>query len=567
MELGVSGLASGFDWRSLIDQISDVERLPQKRLRLEQNDLRNINTALEALETQLKIVQNRVNALNDPSLYESRKVSSSDGALGTATASAGTAVGSYAFNVSKFATASIQTGSSDIGASLNATNDVCSLVLSEAGFASPVTGGVFTVNGQQVEIDPSDTLQEIFDAISAATGGGVTGSYDAATDSISLSGAGEIVLGSATDTSDFLQAAKLYNNGTATITSNSKLGAIDASELMENVSFATPLTDGGSGDGEFRINGVSISFNTADDSLADVVKRINEAGAGVTASFDSENDRLVLTNSKTGDIGMALEDVTGNFLNATGVLGGSLSRGDNLEYSINNGPTRISQSNVISATSSGITGLTVTALKTGSFNVDVSSDTDKVKSAITGFVEEYNRLQGQIGTETASSTDADGKVTAGTLAGQSDVGDISNQLRSVVNGSIAGLDAVMNQLDDLGITSNGTDDKITVSDSTKLEEALRDNLSAVKALFLDESNGIAVKLASFLDRTVGDEGTLITRQGNLSDQIADIDDNIEQLERTVQSNKERMVNQFIQMELAQQQSNSQLQYLLRTFPA
>jgi len=158
-------------------------------------------------------------------------------------------------------------------------------------------------------------------------------------------------------------------------------------------------------------------------------------------------------------------------------------------------------------------------------------------------------------------------VTAGTLAGQSDVGDISNQLRSVVNGSIAGLDAVMNQLDDLGITSNGTDDKITVSDSTKLEEALRDNLSAVKALFLDESNGIAVKLASFLDRTVGDEGTLITRQGNLSDQIADIDDNIEQLERTVQSNKERMVNQFIQMELAQQQSNSQLQYLLRTFPA
>ncbi len=565
MDLGVSGLASGFDWRALIDQISNVERLPQRRLQLEQRDLRNVNNSLESLETQLKVTQNRVTTLNDSTLYESRKVSSSDSSVGTATAAAGTPVGSYAFDISKFATASVQTGSSDIGATLSATNDVSGLALSDAGFAAPVTAGTITVNGQQVDIATSDTLQDVFDNISTATGGAVTGSYDSATDTISLASGGEIVLGSATDTSNFLQTTKLYNNCTGAITSNSKLGAVDVTEKLDSSNFSTAIDDGGSGEGEFKINGVSINFSAEDDTMADVISRINDSAAGVTASYDSENDRMVLTNDKTGDMGIALEDVTGNFLTATGTSGGTLSRGDNLEYSINNGPTRISQSNVITSASSGISGLSVTALQTGTFTVDVANDTEKVKTAINSFVEEYNRLQSQIATETASSTDADGKVTAGILANQSDVSEISDRFRSIVNGQISGLDAVMNQLDDLGITTNGTDDKISVSDTEKFDEALQDNLPGIRDMFLDETNGIAVRLADYLERTVGEEGSLITRQDNLSTQIADIDDSIAGLERTVQSNKERMVGQFIQMEIAQQQANQQLSFLAQRF--
>ncbi|MFO1511611.1 MAG: hypothetical protein U1F83_01645 [Verrucomicrobiota bacterium] len=70
-----------------------------------------------------------------------------------------------------------------------------------------------TVNGKQITINASDTLQTVFNNIQAATGGNVTGSYDSATDSITLSSASPIVVGSATDTSNFLQVARLNNNG------------------------------------------------------------------------------------------------------------------------------------------------------------------------------------------------------------------------------------------------------------------------------------------------------------------------------------------------------------------
>ena len=53
---------------------------------------------------------------------------------------------------------------------------------------------------------------------------------------------------------------------------------------------------------------------------------------GVTASYDSINDRMVLANRTTGDIGIAMEDVSGNFLAATGVTAGTLERGKNLLY-------------------------------------------------------------------------------------------------------------------------------------------------------------------------------------------------------------------------------------------
>lgn len=115
---------------------------------------------------------------------------------------------------------------------------------------------------------------------------------------------------------------------------------------------------------------------------------------------------------------MALEDVTGNFLAATGLSGGTLDRGKDLLYTINGGGQLVSHSNTITADSSGITGLTVTALKESTTKVTIGADTTTIKSAINSFISEYNRAQSLIDSQTASTTDAKGTVTAGTLAGE-----------------------------------------------------------------------------------------------------------------------------------------------------
>lgn len=563
MDLGVSGLASGFDWKTLVDQLADVERQPQKRLLSDQNLLEQRNNAYGSIKTQLNVLLNRVKALTDGSLFGSRTATVSDTASATASAASGTAQGTYTFNVTQLATAAGMRGTTNVGAGLSATDDVSGVTLSSAGFSTAVSAGTFTVNGKQITITTSDTLQDVFDQIGTATGGDVVASYSSATDQIEFTSfAGEIILGSATDSSNFLQVARLQNNGTATITSSSSLGGVRTTGSLASANLATPISDGGSGAGEFKINGVSISFDSGTDNIGNILQRINDSAAGVVASYDSINDRFVLTNKTTGDVGVALEDVTGNFLAATGLSTGTVERGKNLLYTINGGGQLSSQSNTITETSSGLTGLTVKALEEGAtFDVVVAADTETIKTAIQDFVTDYNKAQSVIDTQTASSTDAKGKVTAGVLANERDPFDIAATLRKLSFNTESGLSGVLKSLADIGIVTNGNDNSLSIDDETLLDEALANNLSAVSDLFTDSSDGVAVDLEAFLDETVGDDGTLIDRQDSLTTQAANIDTEIENLERIVQQNRQRMIDSFVAMETVQQKVNQQLEFL------
>ena len=564
MDLGLSGLVSGLDWRALVDQLSAAERIPQSRLRLDQTNIAKQNTAYAAIQTALTALQTRVQALNSTALFDTRNTTTSDESLATATAASGTTIGSYAFNISQLATAARQVGTSGAGNSLSATNDVSGLVLSNAAFSTAVTPGMFTVNGKQITIAPGDTLQAVFDNIQAVTGSEVTASYDSVTDAITLSSTNPIILGSATDTSNFLQAAKLNNNSTGTITSATQLGVVKLTGALSAANFTTPIADGGSGTGEFRINGVSITFETA-DTVTGLLKRINDSAAGVTASYDTVNDRFVLANKVTGDIGVALEDVAGNFLEAAGLSVGTLARGQNLLYTVDGGGQMVSQTNTITETSSGITGLSVTALATGASTITVGSDTAVIKTAINDFIAEYNKVQSIIDAQTASTTDSKGKVTAGVLANEGDADDIGTRLRRAVTGEVTGLTAVLNQLEDMGILSNGTDNSIKLDNETKFDKALAENLTTVRNLFADTTNGLAGKLDTYLKTVIGEEGSLVTRQANNTKQSADIDFQIADLERIVLSNRDRMLQSFIAMETAQSNANQQMNFLNQRF--
>jgi flagellar hook-associated protein 2 len=419
------------------------------------------------------------------------------------------------------------------------------------------------VNGKQITVATTDTLQGVFDKISTATSGDVTGTYDPTTDKISLtSGTGEVVLGSATDTSNFLRVMRLSNNGASAVSSSSALGSVRLAEVLASSNLATAVDDGG-GAGLFKINGVEITFTSA-DSLSDILERINDSDAGVNASYDSVNDRFLLTNKVTGDLGVALEDVTGNFLAATGLSTGTLQRGNDLLYTLNGGGQLSSHSNTITEESSGITGLSVEALADDStVTVTVSSDTDKISKAISDFVEAYNKAQAVIDTNTASSTDANGKVTAGTLAGEREAFTIAADLRRLVTSTLASATGAIKRLESIGINTNGDNDQLSISDTDKLETALSTNLSEVKFLFMDEDAGLATTLAEYLEGAVGDDGMLPAKQNTLDEQVQDISDQIESMERIVQSNRAALIASFVSMEKAQSNINTQLQYLSR----
>ncbi len=564
MDLGVSGLASGFDWKALVDQLADVERAPQTRLRTEQSTLRQRNNAYTSIKTQLSTLQTRVKALMENDLYSARSVSTSDATSASASVSAGAATGSYLFRFTQLASAASQVGASNVAAPLNGTDDVSALSLSSAGFSKSITEGSFTVNGKQVTVASGDTLGQVFQKISDATGGAVTANYSSAQDKITFSSTSTIILGSAYDTSNFLQVTKLATNGTGAISSSGTLGTVHLTGSIDSANLASSITDVGSTAGEFQINGVSITFDTSKDSLQNILDRINSSKANVQASYDTVNNRFVLANKTTGDVGMSLVDVSGKFLEGTGLSSGTLQRGKNLLYTINGGAEQVSQSNTITEATSGLSGLSVTAIKEGgSSSVSVASDTGKIRTAINDFVAEYNRAQSMIDSQTASSADSSGKVTAGILANETEANDIANSLRRTAYSMVTGLSGTLNHLEKIGIKSSGYDNSLTVSDTDVLDDALNNNLTGLRDLFADATYGIATQLSGYLDRTIGETGTLITKQSTLTKQATDIDTQVADMERVVLSSRQRMIDSFLAMEKAQQNSNQQLAYLQR----
>jgi flagellar hook-associated protein 2 len=565
VELGVSGLASGFDWRALVDQLSDVERLPQSRLRAEQQGLRDRNAAYGSLVTELSSLLTKAASLNTGSVFLSRTAAVDDSTMARASAQAGALEGTYTFDFQQLATASKQLGLAGVGQPLSYTQDVSGLTLSDAGFSTAVTGGTFTVNSRQIDLSTSDTLQEVFDKIATATGGEVIGSYDAVTDRITLAGAGEIVLGSATDTSNFLQVSRLNNNGLSAVTSGGELGGVRLAASIATARLDTAVSDGGTGEGRFRVNGVEITFSLS-DSVAAVLGRINDSGAGVQASYDPLNDRFLLANRTTGDLGIALEDMSGNFLAATGLTSGTLHRGQDLLYTVNGGGILRSQSNTLTEASSGLAGLTVTALKEGGTAVvTVATDTAKIQSVVSEFVEQYNKAQSLIDSQTAIHISADGKVTAGVLARDSEVSAIGRELRSLIFTPTPGTEGALSHILALGYDTNSEDHRLTLKDPNALSLALSDNPTGVQEFFTRDTHGLAGRFDAYLKTLAGEDGSLLGRQDSLTRQTSAIDQQVADLEKLVLRNRAQLIESFIAMERAQAQTNQQLQFLQQRF--
>lgn len=565
--LAISGLASGFDWQSVVTQLAAAERNAETPWKNQQTTIAAQTAAYSTINDDLTKLQGDINTLKDPSFFQSTLAQSSDTTVASVSTASGAAVGTYKFNIIQLATAAQLNGSSGAG-NILAPNGASNTVIGSAGFGTAVTAGTFTINGAQINVATTDTLQQVFDKISSATNNAVTASYDSTTDTISLSSSSDIVLGSATDTSNFLQAAQLYNaNQTAghTITSSQALGHVQTTASLANANLKTAIQDDGSGDGEFTVNGVLIKYNASTDNIQNILSRINSSGAGVTATYDNLNNRFVLTDKTTGDMGISIQDVAGkgNFAAATGLSTGTLQRGQNLLYTLNGGTTQLtSQSNTITSDSSGIAGLSVTALKANStVSVSVSSDTTKISNAIQQFVTDYNAVQTSISAQQIVSTGSDGTVTPGTLTGDLTASNIASQLRSSVFSALSGLSGSIQMLSSLGIQTNGQDNTLKVTDSTALTNALTNNLNDVKNFFTDSTNGWATQVNNFIDKTIGDDGTIPNHQANLTSQTNNLSTQIANLEKKITNDSAHWTSEFQAMEQAESQINQQLQYL------
>jgi flagellar hook-associated protein 2 len=550
----VSGLSSGINWQSIITELVTADSAGINAVKAQQAKVNLQGSALGSLGTDLTNLSSAVFTLEDPTTYGG-VVAGSTTANSTwvSTASNGTQVGNTVLNVSQLASTAQLQGASGISSKLNSSSDVSTLTLANLGVAQAVTAGTFTVDGHAITLTTSESLQDAFTAISTATSGVVTGAYDPSTDKVTLtdSSSTPIVLGAANDTSNFLAALKLANNGTAVIHSSSALGAVQLGKPIVSSDLKTALTgQDGSGNGAFTVNGVTINYNINTSSLSTVLGQINSSSAGVTASYDAGHDRILLTNTLTGDTGIGVSDTTGNLLAALGVASSSsptLVRGTNALYTVNGGSTQSSASNTLSGTALGVQGLTVTVDSKDTQTIAVQNDPTAVQTAIQTFITNFNALETDIKTDTKITT-GNGTVVTSVLSGNHDVSDWGSALQATAFSAGSGLTGTaITSLDALGIDFDGTTGQLKVADAGKLTQVLNQNPTAVQAFFRTAHTGFG----SVMNKEITDIISQNTSEvQNFQSQSKDLATHITSMQTELDAEQQRLETEFQAMETA-----------------
>lgn len=565
--ISISGLASGLNWQNIITQLMAAERAPETTLNNQKTANTTKITSLAQIKTDLTTLQTDAQALNDGTIFGGRAASFvNSGTNWTAVAAANTKIGQYTFDVTQIATQSKIAGAADAGGGISSSSTVSDVTISSMNLRTSITAGIFSVNGAQVNIATTDSLQDVFTKISDATNGDVTGSYDPASDTISLKNSnGNIFLGSSADTSNFLSAAGLFNTNSIspTVTSAAKLGVVNLDATLANSHLAGTIKNVDStGNGTLTINGVQISFNVNTDSMQAVMNRINTSSAGVTASYNKLTDSFSLTSNSTGDVNLSVEEAADGLLQAMGLNGtGTFSRGANAQFSVNGGPVITSQSNTFDPGTTGIDGLTVTASSATSQTINVANDTSNVSTALTNFLTSYNTLQSYIDTQTATSISSNGKPTTSTLSGDYEVSGIASSLRDIFFNSVQGQTGTIQRLDDIGIGFTGMGSQISVTDSAKLNNALLNNPDQVQALFTSQPNGLVAQLNKYINQALSSHGTIATETNSLNTSNQSIDSQIAAIEAKITQDQANLTDEFTAMEAALSKSQSTLQTL------
>ncbi|HZZ18117.1 MAG TPA: flagellar filament capping protein FliD [Opitutaceae bacterium] len=561
----LSGLISGsFDWQTVVNELVQIDSQPVTNLQTDEAANNSKLSALGQLSGDFTALQSASTALQADGLFNGVTAQSSTAnSTWSSTAANGTPPGSYTIAVSTLATSASLNGSSNIAGPLSTSSTVSGLTLATLPTSTAPTAGTFTVDGKTVTVALTDSLQDVFDKISTATGGNVTGSYDPGSDKITLASgdSSEIVLGAANDTSNFLSVARLNNNTTGSVTSSSKLGSVSLSSplISSGLSGAFSGVDS-SGNGSFTVNGVSIAYNVNTDSLATVLGRINNSSAGVTASFNPTSASISLSNNSTGDTGIGINDVSGNFtsvLGMTAASGASFVHGANAVFTINGGSPITSASNNLSSAVTGVTGLTVNVNSQSSQTITVSPDTDSMSTAIQGFITAFNNMQADIAALTQVTTNVNGTVTSSILSGNQEVPQWSTDLRNLAFNS-ANVSGAIKSLDDIGIGFSGISPTLSVTDSTKLENALTTNPTAVGSFFQSANTGFAAEFKSYTSKILlPGTGALAIETNTLNNENASDASKITQLQIGLDAERTNLTNEFLAMQTAQSKAQSE----------
>jgi flagellar hook-associated protein 2 len=250
------------------------------------------------------------------------------------------------------------------------------------------------------------------------------------------------------------------------------------------------------------VNGTDYSLTPASNNLNSLVAAINASGANVQATVvnvggsTSPNYELSIQGTQYAPTTIQLNDGSQDLL-STLSPGGSY-----VTYQVNGQPSTPATST--SRTLDISTGLTVTALATGTANVTVAQNASGVENALTSLVTSYNAAVDEVTKNRGQN--------GGALAGQSVLDGLSSTLLTLANYSGSASGSIQN-LTDIGLTfdQNGH----LQFDASTFEAVAGTSLSNVMT-FLGAAN---TALTSITDPT---DGVIVQETNSLGKSITSL---------------------------------------------
>lgn len=459
-----------------------------------------------------------------------------------------------------------------------------------------------TVNGKEIKVDPTASLNQLLSNINSA-GAGVKTTYDVTMDRVFLisekTGSEGVI--DFTGTSDagmkFLTNA-LKMNYNYQDSSSEKLGSGTKTTLLTQFAGKDVLPEftGDSKTFKISINGKEITLD-ASKNMQNMLSTINGSDAGVTASYDEIADTFTIVGKDGKKVDFTGTDAAGlKFLKQglkLGTDGGdklpARTQGQNAIFDLD-GVTDLEQA----SNSFSIAGITYNLTGLGEANVTVEQDVDKIVANMKSFVELYNSLLTYT-TDKANETkyrtykplteDEESKLSetqvekweklakSGLLKNDDILTGLTSSMRSIMITSIEGIDGKYKNAAAIGIStgSNWKEGGKLYLDEDKLKTALAEDPTAVAKIFSGTGDkkegraGVAAKLYDLMTSSmekIDDKAGVLQYSSTevtsvLGKQINSYKNKMELLEDQIASKEDYYYKQYAQMEKALQKIQNQ----------
>lgn len=283
------------------------------------------------------------------------------------------------------------------------------------------------------------------------------------------------------------------------------------------------------------------------DTLEDLVEKLNDLDGGFRAAIfhdgaSSSPFRLALSSDISGRAGQLLLDAGDTALRFRETAAGRdalVAVGD----TSGNDPVVLASSstNTFESVLPG-TRVTIQSATGTSASVTIAESSGQLANAVQTFVDQYNRLREKL--DTTTTYDA-GTNKSGTLFGSAESLRVEAAFASFFSGRFSG--GTIRSLESLGLSlrDNGKLD----FDKFEFQSRVAADPESVKQFFTAENTGFVARIDELAESLAGAENSLlVSRTVALQRRIELGNERIEFLNKSLDARRERLLNQFFQME-------------------